>query len=77
MNKNYTPKTSDEVLTAVKTVEAFLEHSGKVPNFIRESLEILCERTRTLLQQEEMDCSKCASDGDACRICKNRTETLK
>jgi hypothetical protein len=53
----HSPKTREEVLRAVEMVEAITGRTTSVWCFsphLNDALEILCERTRTLLQQEEL-----------------------
>lgn len=53
--RKFRPKTREEVLDAVKSVEYLVESNltaGYQRGYLKESLAILCERTRTLLSQE-------------------------
>ena len=61
--EKYRPKTRAEILAAVELVESITGRCGAVWCFspkLNDALEILCERTRTLLHQESMaeECAK-------------------
>ena len=62
------PKTREEVLRALEVVESVISCGCNAweGEYLVEQLEILCERTRTLLQMEqtlEYDCETCRYSG--------------